>query len=421
MARRPRLAAAAALAALVLVAGCGGGSESGDDASDPTTAGGGAPTTTADGSTAGTDADTAPDGPARPAPTTTGLYADPAVWLCHPERSDDACDTDLDATVVAADGTLTVEPHEPAADPAVDCFYVYPTVSGDPTVNSDLEPGPEEANAARNQVARLASTCRVFAPVYRQVTLAGLFGAGSRDAWDTAYADVLDAWNEYLATWNDGRGVIVVGHSQGSGHLNRLLREQVDPYPAERARLVSALLLGSTVRVPPDADVGGDFNAIPACRAPDQTGCVVSYASYRASAPPPPNAFFGRPRGANRGEPANDGTIALCTNPAALAGGEATLRPYFPTGPWVFASPRASDAITTPFVTLPGFVRGECVTRDGFSYLSISIDADPADPRADDVQGDLSPEWGLHVIDANLAMGDLVELVATQARAHTGG
>jgi hypothetical protein len=413
---RPLARLAVVVGAALLAAGCGSGAGTGEgEGAGPTTT---APVaTTARAGTVGTDA----EGPARPAAAPTGLYADPAVWLCHPERDDDACDGDLDATVVAADGSLTVERHERAAEPAVDCFYVYPTVSGDTTVNSDLDPGDEEANAARNQVARFDGTCRVFAPVYRQVTLAGLFGAGSREAWDAAYADVLDAWNEYLTRWNDGRGVVVVGHSQGSGHLNRLLREEVDPYPAERARLVSALLLGSTVRVPPGADVGGDFTAIPACRATDQTGCVVSYASYRASAPPPPNAFFGRPRGATRGEGANDGTVALCTNPAALAGGEATLRPYFPTGPWVLRDPAAAAAISTPFVTLPDLVRGECVERDGFSYLSISVDADPADPRADDVPGDLSPEWGLHVVDANLAMGDLVALVAAQAQTYTAG
>ena len=91
----------------------------------------------------------------------------------------------MDATQVNADGSTKVIPWTPAKNAPVDCFYVYPTISADPGSNSDLNPSPEqEGYAARNQVARLGEQCRVFAPVYRQVTLAGLTGKASPDAWD---------------------------------------------------------------------------------------------------------------------------------------------------------------------------------------------------------------------------------------------
>jgi len=78
--------------------------------------------------------------------------------------------------------------------------------------------------------------------------------------------------------------------------------------------------------------------------------------------------------------------------------------------------------ITTPWVVLPDFVEAECVVRDGFSYLEITVLADPADPRTDDIGGDtLLPSFGLHIVDANLAMGDLVEIVGRQAEAYTAG
>jgi hypothetical protein len=310
-----------------------------------------------------------------------------------------------------------VERHQRATDPKIDCFYVYPTISADKAVNSDLEAGGEEKSAVLNQAARLSSHCRVFAPVYRQVTLGALFGSETGDrvqAMQTAYADVLDAWRHYLANDNEGRGVVLVGHSQGSGHLNRLLREEIEPNADQHALLVSALLLGSAVRVPPGADVGGDFTSTPLCRSEDQTGCVITYASFRSTSPPPPNSFFGRPRG-GEGE-------AGCTNPAALSGGAAELDAYFPAGDWVFADPgvAASRAITTPFVKVPGLLRGECVKRDGFSYLEVTVLADPTDPRGDDIKGDLTPEWGLHLVDANVAMGDLVRIVGKQAEAYGG-
>lgn len=348
-------------------------------------------------------------------PYTSEVYADPAHWLCRPDKADDVCHRNLDATVVQPDGSLEVQPHTVASAPPIDCFYVYPTISADQTPNSDLVPSDAEEGSVLSQAARLTSQCRVFAPVYRQLTLPALLGRVPADrlaASQVAYGDVLDAWRHYLANDNGGRGVVFIGHSQGASHLNRLLREELDPNPQMRSLLVAAYLIGSTVRVPEGADVGGDFANIPLCRRTEQIGCVVSYASFRSTAPPPANSFFGRPRG-------GDG-VAACVNPAAPAGGRAPLRPYFPTGPWVLRHPAAAARITTPFVTLPGLLEGECVQRDGFSYLEVTVRSDPASPRARDITGDLTPEWGLHVVDVNLAMGDIVEMVAAQAAAFSG-
>ena len=58
------------------------------------------------------------------------------------------------------------------------------------------------------------------------------------------------------------------------------------------------------------------------------------------------------------------------------------------------------------------------MSRDGADYLSVHVNADPTDGRADDIGGDLTPEWGLHLVDVNLVMGDIVDLVASQAAAY---
>ena len=64
---------------------------------------------------------------------------------------------------------------------------------------------------------------------------------------------------------------------------------------------------------------------------------------------------------------------------------------------------------------VPGLVQGECIEEDGKGYLQITQDADPDDPRVDDIGNDFLPGWGLHMIDIPLAQGDLVRLAARQA------
>jgi pimeloyl-ACP methyl ester carboxylesterase len=341
----------------------------------------------------------------------SSLYADGQHWLCRPDQ-EDVCDTTLDVTAVAADGSTEVTTTAVPDDPPVDCFYVYPTISADPGPQSDLETSPaQEGAAALNQAAWFSSRCRVFAPAYRQITLNAIGGGASEADRDAAYADVVDAWKEYVSHDNVGRGVVLIGHSQGSGHLQRLLAEEIEGVPALQDRLVSAVLLGSAVAVPEGEVVGGTFTDIPVCTAEGEVGCIVTWETYRSTDPPPPGAYFGIVEGPER---------AACTNPAALDGGPATLTPYWPTQGIASFSPTAADPaeITTPWVTFPDFLTGECVQQGEYDYLELTIAADPADPRTDDIPGDLTPPWGLHLVDANVAMGDLTALVQTQIEAY---
>jgi len=77
----------------------------------------------------------------------------------------------------------------------------------------------------------------------------------------------------------------------------------------------------------------------------------------------------------------------------------------------------SAATITTPFVATPGLVSGECVLKNGFGYLEITVNGDPADPRADDIGGDLTPQWGLHLQDVFLVMQDIVDLATEQSAA----
>lgn len=360
------------------------------------------------------------------AAATKNDYSKGEAWLCRPGRQD-ACAVDLTTTIVAADGKLTLEKW--AADPQapIDCFYVYPTVSNDQTPNSDMQAGPEEQAVIRAQFARFGSKCRLYAPLYRQVTLTALrAGIAGRPltGLDRAlgYNDVVAAWKYYLEHDNKGRGVVLIGHSQGSGVLTQLIRNEIDGKPVQE-RLVSALLLGTNVSVPRGKDVGGAFQHLPLCRVAGQTGCVISYVTFRANLPPPANSRFGRV--------ADKEMVAACTNPAALAGGGGELHAYLAAGgrgnsssaepkPWV----TPAQPINTPFVSVPGLLTAACVASEQGAYLAVKVQGNPADPRTDDIVGDVVvggqvlPDWGLHLIDVQVAMGNLVDIVGQQAKAY---
>jgi hypothetical protein len=343
-------------------------------------------------------------------------YADGASWLCRPGRQD-ACAVDLTATVVRADGTMTREAW--SADPAapIDCFYAYPTVSTDPSTNSDMNPDAAELRVVAQQFARFASVCRPFAPSYRQVTLAGLRarmagGVTSRLEQGIGYEDVRAAFRHYLEHDNGGRGFVLIGHSQGTFILTELIRQEIDGRPLQ-GQLVSALLIGAGVTVARGQDVGGSFRSVPLCRSVRQTGCVVAYSAFRSTAPPPANTLFGR-------APGPDLAVA-CTNPAALAGGSSALHAYLASGGTIISGAAAREWVTTgarvetPYVSVPGLLSAECASNENGTYLSVTVHGDPSDPRADDIGGDLTPQWGLHLVDVNLALGDLLALVREQS------
>ena len=125
-------------------------------------------------------------------------------------------------------------------NPAVDCFYVYPTVSLDGSPNSDWETSEEEDFTVRSHAARLQTLCRVFAPVYRQGTITALLSQNPPGDFELAYADVLDAFKHYMANHNEGRGFVLIGHSQGTRHLKQLIQEEIDAFDALRDQLIAA-------------------------------------------------------------------------------------------------------------------------------------------------------------------------------------
>jgi hypothetical protein len=357
------------------------------------------------------------------APVTPVDYSRPGAWLCRP-NSEDACEQVATATSISADGRLTRDRFIPDPNAPVDCFYVYPTVSRDETPNSDIVVGPEELEIARQELARFGVACRLYAPMYRQVTLLALrqMREGEQPATnrEMAYADVKSAWDHYIANDNAGRGVVLIGHSQGAGLLTRLIASEIEGKPVQD-RMVSALLIGANLSVADPHEGGGSFREIRLCQKASDLHCAISFVSFRADSPPPADSLFGRVD--------EQGMHAACVNPAELDGSAGALKAMLPVGsvhesmappgPWT----TDNADIETPFVMLPGMLSARCVNQGGFSYLAVSIAGDPADRRTDAIVGDMVVDgkvqsgWGLHLIDMNLAMGNLVDIVKRQGEA----
>ncbi|WP_354697934.1 hypothetical protein DSM112329_03592 [Paraconexibacter sp. AEG42_29] len=359
------------------------------------------------------------------APVATAANGDETVWLCHPSAATDPCRGNLDTSVLHGDGTAGVtSPLVPAAPP-VDCFYVYPTVSNQLGATATKTADPEVKSIATYQAQRFSQQCRVFAPVYRQGTVVSIFNGGFTDASrEVAYGDVLRAFKEYLAQDSRGRGFVLIGHSQGTGVLRRLIREQIDTVPALRKRLVSALLLGGNVLVKTDSDRGGDFQNVPLCRKDRQLGCVIAYSTFLDD--PPDATRFGKPpTGVDRltGLPPKAGLEVACTNPASLAANaDSPFTTYVPSEPFapgflalgVIATFNGLPPTAgTPWIQPADRYAGRCATVNGANVLKVR-----QLPGARHLTAFPDSGWGLHLVDVNGAFGDLQRAVDTQSAAY---
>lgn len=331
------------------------------------------------------------------------------VWLCRPGVSPDPCRGDLDATAVSATGSLSSVPASPESGSRFDCFYVYPTISGERGPNSDLAIQDGETGIARLQAARFSQLCDVWAPMYRQVTIPALF-TGGLPAINTAYRSLLEGWRDYLHNFNHGRPIVFIGHSQGAAMLIRLLAAEVDPDPQLRARTVVAMIIGGNVQVATGQTTGGSFQHLPLCTSPAHTGCVIAYSTFPSE--PPDGAFFGRPgQGVSLMslQLTRSGQQVACVNPSAIGGGAGWLVPFFPSPP--------RPQVGTPWVTYPRLYTASCESRDGASWLQVNHVAVAGDPRPAVTQG-LGPSWGYHGDDMQLTNGNLVEVLRAEEAAY---
>ena len=352
------------------------------------------------------------------APAPAPDYAKDSAWLCLPSRAD-VCSTPLPTTALNPNGYGSTGKSSVAKDPPIDCFYVYPTVSNDRAMNSDLNVGREENLAAETQFARFASVCRTFAPIYRQMTLASVAaysaGADISDAAALAYRDVVAAWRNYIQTKNDGRPFVLVGHSQGSLMVQMLIANVIEKDPALARRMKLAIIPGFDVLVPQGKLVGGTFRKTPLCSRPRETGCVLTWTSFREKNVPPRGAIFGIAD--------QPGMTVGCVNPARPGSTDwVPLDSYWfarttlpvPGGPiqWSTEGPPP-----TPYLRTEGLVSAKCINDGQRGFLWIRTNHNAGDRRTDRIGGEVAvlgmflPGWGMHLADVAEAQGDLIRQV----------
>ena len=121
---------------------------------------------------------------------------------------------------------------------------------------------------------------------------------------------------------------------------------------------------------------------------------------------------------------------SICTRPSTE-----TFRPFFKPSqsllnsvaplvrtprPWTTNGP----AIETPSVSVPGLLAAECATNENATYLKVTVNGVPSDARVDDISGDLmagtqvQANWGLHLIDVNLGIGNFLDIVGQETKAY---
>ena len=359
---------------------------------------------------------TAAPATAQPPPTAPD-YTKDSSWLCLPGRAD-VCSKPLATTALNPNGYGSTGQSTLAKDPPLDCFYVYPTVSNDQGMNSDLNPS-EEKVATETQFARYASVCRTFAPLYRQMTVGAVVaytaGANVDEAGALAYRDVAAAWRTYLATKNQGRPFVLIGHSQGSLMLQMLIAREIENNPALARRMKLAIIPGFDLFVPQGKLVGGTFKKTPLCSRPGETGCVMTWVSYREKNDPPAGALFGIAD--------QPGMTVGCVNPAHPGSRDwVSFDSYWytrssnpvPGGPIQWST---EGAPPTPYVRTEGLVSGKCVNDGRRGYLSIHTNHAAGDKRTDRIGGEVGvmggflPGWGMHLNELYEAQGDLLRQV----------
>lgn len=241
-------------------------------------------------------------------------YDDPALWYSRPGMGT----SDPARWQPAYQGESTaIRPLPPSPDFAV--FFVHPTSYLNRSAWNAPAGDAEAERVARLYVRGMASAFNaadeIWAPRYRQATMGAFLtdAPEAEKAIEAAYADVAQAYAYFRSSIDADTPIVLVGHSQGSLHLLRLLREEIAG-SQDAQRIAAAYVVGWPISLERDLPQ----LPLPACTSADQSGCIMSWSSFAEPADPSDVletyaasiGFDGEARGQS---------AILCTNP--LTGG----------------------------------------------------------------------------------------------------
>jgi len=245
-------------------------------------------------------------------PLEANAYEDPALWYSRPGIgvNDPAR---WQPAVRGAGRSIPAPAEEQPIKHAV--FFVHPTSFLDRSSwNAPLDDGEAERVAklyVRGMASPFNAADEIWAPRYRQATM-GAFMTDqpeAQQAIDAAYQDVAQAYTYFRESLDADTPIVLVGHSQGSLHLLRLLREEIAG-STDAERIAAAYVVGWPISLEHDLPL----LPLPACGAPDDAGCIMSWSSYGEPADPSDVLeTYGKSIGFD-GEIRGDSAI-VCTNP----------------------------------------------------------------------------------------------------------
>lgn len=206
-------------------------------------------------------------------------------WIAHPEKPDMA-------DLVPGKGELVQ--YQQSSD--VDVFFIYPTLYQGKQdkehpwfANVDDEKLNKKIaeTTIKNQASVFNSVGKIYAPLYRQAHIGVYYTDDLKlkvEALEYAYLDVKRAFEYYLENWNNGRPIIIASHSQGTSHAVKLLREFFERKPLQE-KLVAAYIIGMPLEKT-------TFSFIPICDDPEDTGCWLTWNTFRRDYYPPRHDYW---------------------------------------------------------------------------------------------------------------------------------
>jgi Protein of unknown function (DUF3089) len=327
-------------------------------------------------------------------PIAENAYADPKMWIARP-------DIPNNPAMWLPPGFKDAAPKGPKDNGAA-IFFIHPTSYIQPlppTWNASLDDATSNDRAklfVQGMASPFSGAGEIWAPRYRQANFGAFLTKDpqAQKALDAAYKDVEAAWTLFLATQPTDKPIIVAGHSQGSVHLLRLLRDRIAGQPVAK-RIVAAYVIGWPVSIEADLPKLG----LPACERADQTGCIISWQSFAEPADVTQlqvlydgsTGFTGQSR---------RGTKILCTNPIT-----GTPNSAAPASANLGATIPSNDLKTAKFAA--GTIPARC---DANGYLLIG-----APPKG--ISAYVLPGNNYHVFDYSLFWAN----VRADARARVAG